>query len=602
MNPSRISSFELYGSCRVYERNNTALERLKSSGLLNSNMPLVVKEIDLQSYLSYSRNLNSVLKSLNQKKYSADFTEIFQRSEGDLKLYSALTPEECDNCDTKQLKEEYALLAGHVKKEALAARMMISSLGTGRHFINDSSGNVIAEVFIDGGLNLEISRADGAKTIAAFSQEADENCDICRTDAAGGSETLKRKGNNFSRANQNGSQTYCISEGCINKEQQGAAFDDKIKVISYPDGSSEIQQLLYIDENGEEVYHIEYRPSRKEQEDLKTVGDFTKQLGRLLSMAHESGSMSKDYGRYTEAFAGNPQLRQSLSALGALAGIVNGAANVISFTRAFKKGDVGGMVKSGLGLGKELAKTSSNIANVLKDAGLKNQDLLAKLGKVSNVTSRVFGIGGAVASLLTAKDDNYWGKAKAVGTIGKESAKLVKALSSDKVKSIKMAVSKIKDAGKNIAVNFSFKTPLKSLQSAYKTAASVAGSIAHILIPVFTIATTAFGGAENAIEYMKQEGGLTEENKTAIAVGGGIGAVAGEYAGKYLGGMLGGAIGGPVGGVVGSIAGSILGNEIGFRLGAHLGKMAHERMNSGDKSEDKNQENNKNASKTADAG
>ena len=230
---------------------------LKQSGLMTSETLAVLGESQIKEGFGFLNQASDFLDVMKTKKYGHNLDSIFNKDKNDKNLNSALRERKNDNPEAKALKVDYGKLAGEIKKESLNAKFMMAKLGKGNHEVKSDDGKVIANVNIKDDFNFEMTRADGSKTSIAFDAENSEDCKMLRIDIDGLGEKLERKGNKLSKEKNESRESYDIDKNkSLIKEQTGSSFDSKQRMVIFENGSSEKQELLYLDDTGREIYDI----------------------------------------------------------------------------------------------------------------------------------------------------------------------------------------------------------------------------------------------------------------------------------------------------------------------------------------------------------
>lgn len=230
---------------------------LKMSGVLSTETLNVLGESQIKQRFDFLNHASNFVSMMKEKKYDPNLAKIFHLNQSDNELYSSLKVKESDNADVKDLKEKYGNLAGEIKKESLNAKFMMAKLGKGKHEIKSPEGKIIANVNISDDSNFEMLRSDGSKVSISFSNENSEDCKISRVDELGREEKLQRKGKELSKEKDSECENYFVDKAqSLIREKTGRSPDDKHRTVAFKDGRSEQQTLLYIDDNGKEIYDI----------------------------------------------------------------------------------------------------------------------------------------------------------------------------------------------------------------------------------------------------------------------------------------------------------------------------------------------------------
>ncbi len=303
----------------IYNSGNkpSMLDKAKESGLIASETMAALDRIPLGGRLDFLNSYSNAFDKVAAKKYGNNFAGIFHKSGADKDIYSAVKSRKYDNRDVSELKKGYSSLAFDIKREALNAKIMICNFGNGRHEIKSPQGEAIALLDIKDGLNLAMKRKDGSSVTVSFSSLDNDDCNIVKTSADGIGEKLSRRGSLISQESVSGCEKYSLGENkSLIYEKSGLLDDDKQKIIAFKNGSSERQSLMYLDDEGNEVYDKLFKErdftAKHEADELSSAADKA-QSNEIKAASNTSSEKNSDSvkgikdKKTAEFFKANPE-------------------------------------------------------------------------------------------------------------------------------------------------------------------------------------------------------------------------------------------------------------------------------------------------------
>lgn len=195
-----------------------------------------------------------------------DWSKIFKPIDDDQKIKDATRPNPRDNDEARDIKDEYSKACREAKRERAFACRLARKLGNGVHHL--SNGDVVeVKKGKDGQTTVTTRHPDGCTKTVTYDEGDPNKVTVRKTDQDGCEEVLTRNGTRISRRNRNGfgetETTYDVDRaGRPVRERRGPGRDDYERTRVNDDGSTDTRRLIYVDEDGENVYEDEHAEGR----------------------------------------------------------------------------------------------------------------------------------------------------------------------------------------------------------------------------------------------------------------------------------------------------------------------------------------------------
>lgn len=198
-----------------------------------------------------------------------DLDKLFPHRNDDKKVDEATKPRPNDNADASKIRSDYKKLRAKAKEELAFAKKLYSKLGPGRHKLSNGDVVRIKEDKKTGQKTVQISKKNGTVKTISYNEKDPNSVKVTTKKPDGSSSTLTQNGTSVSQSKTDAAGKTTSKEYFLSKEGQpvlrerGPEKDDEKTTTVNEDGSTDVRNLIYREENGTGVYEDKHQDPKK---------------------------------------------------------------------------------------------------------------------------------------------------------------------------------------------------------------------------------------------------------------------------------------------------------------------------------------------------